>query len=230
MTFIGRGKTGNATRPGQIAYQNRGFRQTGKLGLTQQSNRISQGVRLYLIPAGALQRFIPGISSGLQTTGAIVVLQFDFDDSLGYWVCSTSHAFRRSLNAELVKEGITYRQWEVLARIALQGELSQTELADSLGIEAPTLVGILDRMERDGWLDRYSCPNDRRKKRIRSTDKAEAVWARMVDCAHRVRALARQGLSQEDLEQLRLICARIRTNLERRVPVASIPVAIEDDR
>jgi MarR family transcriptional regulator for hemolysin len=149
------------------------------------------------------------------------VLQFDFDESLGYWICSTSHALRRALNAELAKEGITYRQWEVLARIALGGELSQTELADCLGIEAPTVVGILDRMERDGWLDRYNCPQDRRKKRIRVTEKAEAVWARMVDCAHRVRIQARQGLSQDDLEQLRSICNRIRANLEEPMPVVA---------
>ena len=71
------------------------------------------------------------------------MLQFDFNDSLGFWVCSTSHAFRRALNAELAKEGITYRQWEVLARIAMQGELSQSELADCLGIEAPKSIPIL---------------------------------------------------------------------------------------
>jgi MarR family transcriptional regulator for hemolysin len=97
------------------------------------------------------------------------MLQYEFEQSLGYWICSTSHAFRRALNAELEKQGITFRQWEVLAWIAFEGELSQVELADRLGIEAPTLVGILDRMERDGWLDRYSCPSDRRRKRIRAT-------------------------------------------------------------
>jgi MarR family transcriptional regulator for hemolysin len=155
------------------------------------------------------------------------VLQFDFDESLGYWVCSTSHSLRRALNAELAKEGITYRQWEVLARIALGGELSQSELADCLGIEAPTIVGILDRMERDGWLERFSCPNDRRKKRIRATEKAESVWARMVDCAHRVRVQAREGLSQEDLDQLRSICARIRSNLEEPAPVAAMASGLD---
>jgi MarR family transcriptional regulator for hemolysin len=149
------------------------------------------------------------------------VLQFDFEDSIGYWVCSTSHAFRRALNAELAKEGITYRQWEVLARIALHGELTQTELAEWLGIEAPTLVGILDRMERDGWLDRYGCPNDRRKKRIRATEKADTVWARMIECAHRVRARSREGLSAEELDQLRVICGKIRANLEEPAEVAS---------
>lgn len=143
------------------------------------------------------------------------MLQFDFEESLGFWVCSTAHALRRALNAELGKAGITLRQWEVLAWIALEGELSQAELAERLGIEAPTLVGILDRMERDGWLDRYSCPNDRRKKRIRVTDKADAVWARMVDCAHRVRAEAKQGLTPTELSRLKSTCERIRHNLEQ---------------
>lgn len=170
----------------------------------------------------------------MSSAGEVNVLQFDFEDSIGYWICSTSHAFRRALNTELAKEGITYRQWEVLARIALHGELTQTELAECLGIEAPTLVGILDRMERDGWLDRYGCPNDRRKKRIRATEKAEAVWARMVDCAHRVRIRARDGLSSEEVGQLRAICAKIRSNLEEPVAVpegaaaGATPCTLED--
>lgn len=152
-----------------------------------------------------------------------MVLQYEFEESLGYWICSVSHAFRRALNAELEKQGITYRQWEVLAWIAFEGELSQVELAERLGIEAPTLVGILDRMERDGWLDRYSCPNDRRRKRIRATEKAESVWARMVDCARKVRGIAKAGLSQPELDSLRSICDRIRENLERasKAPLAS---------
>lgn len=153
------------------------------------------------------------------------MLQYEFEESMGYWICSTSHAFRRALNTELEKEGITFRQWEVLAWIAFEGGLSQVELADRLGIEAPTLVGILDRMERDGWLDRYSCPNDRRRKRIRATEKVESVWAKMVDCARRVRATARAGLSEEELDTLKSICERIRTNLEQSAgsPKSAVP-------
>ncbi|MBS0262585.1 MAG: MarR family transcriptional regulator [Planctomycetes bacterium] len=155
------------------------------------------------------------------------MLQFDFDESLGYLICATSHAFRLALNTELAKEGITFRQWEVLARIALKGELSQTELAECLGIEAPTLVGILDRMERDGWLERYSCPEDRRRKRIRAKEKAVAVWARMVDCAHRVREKARAGLTQEQLDLLRLVCNRMRENLNNATPATPVAVPAE---
>ena len=152
------------------------------------------------------------------------MLHYDFENSIGYWVCITSHAIRRALNAELTREGISFRQWEVLAWIALEGELSQARLADRLGIEAPTLVGILDRMERDGWLDRVPCPNDRRKKRIRASDKAEQAWSRMVECAHAVRARALQGISPEEVAMFKGLCTRIRENLG-----ADLEDALPDD-
>ncbi len=142
------------------------------------------------------------------------MLPYEFDESVGYWVAMTSHAIRRAIDAELAKENITLRQFEVLAWIALEGEQSQVELAERLGIEAPTLAGILTRMERDGWLERYGCPEDRRRKRIRATPKAEAVWVRMTDCSRRVRAKATEGISAEDLALFKQICEKLRTNLE----------------
>ena len=120
---------------------------------------------------------------------------------------------RRALDAELARENITFRQWEVLAWIAWEGDQSQVELAERLNLEAPTPAGILSRMERDGWLERYSCTRDRRKKRIRATRKAETVWSRIVECAETVRAKATQGFSQDELELFRQMCEHIRRNL-----------------
>ena len=141
------------------------------------------------------------------------MLQYDFEESVGCWVTMTAHELRRALDTELSKEKITFRQWEVLAWIALEGEPSQVELAERIGIEAPTLAGILARMERDGWLERFACPSDRRKKRIRTTLKAETVWNRMVECCHRVRERATRGFSPEELETFKQSCNRIRENL-----------------
>ncbi len=141
------------------------------------------------------------------------MLEFDFEQSVGCWVSLTSSALRRALNDELAREGITFRQWEVLAWSTSAEDLSQAELADRMGIEAPTLAGILSRMARDGWLERSSCPHDRRKKRFRPTAKAEAVWGRMLDCCHAVRARAIEGLSDDELARFKSICERIRQNL-----------------
>jgi len=155
------------------------------------------------------------------------MLQYDFDESIGYWVAATSHAMRRALDTELSKEDITFRQWQVLAWISLCGEPCQAELAECLGIEAPTLAGILARMERDGWLQRRSCPSDRRKKRIRVTPKAEAVWARMVECCLRVRNKATEGLSTVELNAFKRACEKIRNNLDLSAAERSLDAPVE---
>lgn len=147
------------------------------------------------------------------------MLKHDFEESVGYWICSTSHVLRRALDTELARENITFRQWEVLAWIAMCGELSQVELAERLGIEAPTLAGILSRMERDGWLDRTSCSKDRRRKLINATEKAEEVWERALACCRRVRQRAVTGISDDELGQLKSICERMRQNLETPVEI-----------
>ena len=141
------------------------------------------------------------------------MLAYDFDESVGCWVVMTAHVLRRALDTELTRENITFRQWEVLACLSLAGEQTQVELAEKLGIEAPTLAGVLARMERDGWLDRHSCPEDRRKKRIRPTLKAEEVWNRTVSCCKDVRARATREISADDLQTLKRTCEKIRENL-----------------
>ena len=158
------------------------------------------------------------------------MLEYDWETSVGHWLCATSSAMKRALSASLVKEGMTFRQWEVLAWLSVNGDLSQAELADCLNIEPHTLAGVLRRMERDGWLERRSSPHDRRKNTIHPTDKAEEVWARAVECCHQVRAQAVTGLSEDELRQFKATCNRIRENLvefAESVPETTRPADLE---
>lgn len=144
------------------------------------------------------------------------MLEYDFQESIGFWIHMTAHLYERAMNAELTSEGITYRQFQVLGWLALDGELSQVELAERMRIEPPTLVGVLDRMEREGWIVRESSPTDRRRKIIKAEPKAEPVWRKMVACARRVRERAAGGLSEEEFKQLRDLLARVQANFEPR--------------
>jgi MarR family transcriptional regulator for hemolysin len=145
------------------------------------------------------------------------MLQFDFENSVAYWIFATAHQLACTINEELAALGITHRQWEVLAWISFAGEMSQTELAEKMGIEAPTLVGVLDRMERDGWIVRIPSEVDRRKKMIRPTEKVEPVWAQMVACGMGIRARATRGLGPEQLQGLRDTLETMRKNLAKPV-------------
>lgn len=154
------------------------------------------------------------------------MLQYNFEESHAYWVVMTAHAFERALNDELAPHGITYRQWQVLGWLAHEGELSQVELADRMRIEPPTLVGILDRMEKAGWIRRTECTDDRRRKLISPTESALPIWSKVVECAKRVRADSAGGISPEELTQLKSILGRIRANLASRRPGE----AVEDEQ
>lgn len=149
------------------------------------------------------------------------MLEYDYDDSVGYWLSTTTHAIRRTLELELSRERVTWRQWEVFTWLSLEGELTQAELAERMCVEAQTLTGILCRMEREEWLARRPCPDDRRCKRISATPKAEEVWRRISDCGHRVRATAIAGLNEQELATFKQICGRIRTNLDGHLPSGS---------
>lgn len=154
------------------------------------------------------------------------MLKYDFEECVGSWVSATSHALRRALDSELSKEGITYRQWAVLAWLSHSDGVSQVELAEQLCIEAPTLAGILSRMERDGWLERTGCTIDRRKKRIRPTAKAAEVWDRMLACCYNIKEKVTQGLSDDELSLFKSVCERIQTNLHATSNVTKAEISI----
>jgi MarR family transcriptional regulator for hemolysin len=144
------------------------------------------------------------------------MLQYNFEESHAYWVVMTAQAFERALNDELAPHGITYRQWQVLGWLAHEGELSQVALADRMRIEPPTLVGILDRMEKAGWIRRTECQDDRRRKLISPTQSALPIWSKVVECAKRVRRESADGITPEELEQLKSILGKVRANLASR--------------
>ena len=141
------------------------------------------------------------------------MLEHDLDESLGVWITLAAEAYRKALTEELAPHGFTFRQCQVLGFLAFEGPQPQNVLAEKMRVEPPTLVGILDRMERDGWIQRRPCEDDRRKKLIHPTELAEPVWQSILQCGRRVRAQASHGLSPEQLSQLREILETVQANL-----------------
>lgn len=147
------------------------------------------------------------------------MLNYDFDESIGYWLTVTTQRYHRAFNDELEPYGITFRQSQVLCWLALDGDLSQAELAAKMMIEPPTLVGILDRMERDGLIVRRVCTTDRRRKLISATGKSKPVWEKIVICAKRIRARATAGMSDRQQATLKKLLGRVHENLMCPIPV-----------
>ena len=63
-------------------------------------------------------------------------------------------------------------QWKIIIILVNNDDgLTQKEIADKLGLEGPTLIPIIDKLEKDGFVKRIVDKNDRRNNRIFLTKK-----------------------------------------------------------
>ena len=139
--------------------------------------------------------------------------QYDFEASVGYWITITSHFYQQRLNEALAPYDITFRQFQVLGWLVYDGDLSQADLAERLMVEPPTLVGILDRMQRDGWIERQTSVADRRRRLVKLTEAAEPIWQQVVACLRRMREQATRGMTGDEVATLVTLLHRVQQNL-----------------
>ena len=141
--------------------------------------------------------------------------KFEYENSVGYIVYSASKAFQKAFDLELRnKIGITVTQSKVIFALHMFSGLTQRELADKIGVETPTLVPIIDKMEEDGYVKRKLDPKDRRLKRIYTTSKADALWDSMIDCASKIRKVSLEEVSEPEVKSTLEIIKKITGNLD----------------
>jgi len=90
----------------------------------------------------------------------------------------SARLWRLALDKRLKHLGIGQSGWMTIAMIAkADAPMSQRALADLVGVEGPSMVSMLDRLERDGFVSRAPSPNDRRVKLAHLTGAGRTVYA-----------------------------------------------------
>lgn len=140
--------------------------------------------------------------------------KFDYENSIGFIVYSASKTFQKAFDLELRnKIGITLTQSKVIFSLYLNSGITQRELADKIGIESPTLVPIIDKMEEDGYVKRKSDTQDRRIKRVYTTPKTDSLWNSMIECATHLRKIYVKDVSEQEVQSALEIIKKITANL-----------------
>jgi MarR family transcriptional regulator, transcriptional regulator for hemolysin len=102
---------------------------------------------------------------------------------------TSARLWRLALDKRLKHLGIGQSGWMTIAMIAKSGEpMSQRALADLVGVEGPSMVSMLDRLERDGFVVRAPSAQDRRVKLVQLTDAGSTVYAEVLKEATAFRA------------------------------------------
>jgi DNA-binding MarR family transcriptional regulator len=140
------------------------------------------------------------------------------DTSLGFLMTRAARGMKRVLDARLSEHNLTSTQYIVLARLWEGDGISITELCDRLYIDNPTLTGIVDRMERDGVLERRRDRGDRRVVNVYLTEKGKNLRQAVGDFAEETDAEAWDGFTVSEkktmLDALNLIWKRMSESLD----------------
>ena len=109
--------------------------------------------------------------------------------------------WRRAADAEVERHGISDATALPLVLIGrMAGEPRQNALAEAVGIEGPSLVRLLDQLEKAGLVVRKEDPTDRRAKVLSLTPAGRSVVARMEADLTRLRETVFAKVDAADLE------------------------------
>ena len=137
------------------------------------------------------------------------------DERLSAALHGSARTWRLALDKRLKHLGIGQSGWMTIAMVAKSDEpLSQRALADLVGVEGPSMVSMLDRLERDGFVTRAPSAQDRRVKLVRLTDAGRTVFEEVHAVAKDFRAGLFDGIDPDRLAAAVEVLETLRGRIE----------------
>jgi MarR family transcriptional regulator, transcriptional regulator for hemolysin len=131
----------------------------------------------------------------------------------GFILKDVQRLWVRLFEQRIPQLGMTFTQCKVLVFLSRNEGTTQAKLAEASDTEPMTLVRVLDRMERDDWIERRPDPTDRRAYRLHLRPASSPVLQEILRIAEKARNEALGGLSAEQREQMTDMLEHVRKNL-----------------
>lgn len=101
----------------------------------------------------------------------------------------TTLSMKRTMGAVFAQAGLTGAQFHTLVRVPAEG-IPLTRLAARSWADPGNASGVVDRLERDGLVERRAAPHDRRVVLVHATPAGRALvsrlWPEYVSGIHRI--------------------------------------------
>ena len=96
--------------------------------------------------------------------------------------------------------------------------VAQNELAKRIHVTPAAVTTMLQRMERDGWVERRTDPDDQRVSRVYMTDQSRALRRQAALIFRELDAEVTGALSTEEQEKLRGLLLKVHARLLHHMP------------
>lgn len=115
--------------------------------------------------------------------------------------------------------GIPVVQLKALYKISVKPNIGLGELAENLKLTSSTVSGVIDRLVKNGYVERYNPTHDRRTITLQMTNLGESKLAQFTESQSELHLVQRLNkineFPKEDIEQLLRIHKQIINVLSR---------------
>ena len=133
---------------------------------------------------------------------------------LGIHLGRAARLMRTKLDERLAPLGLTQAKWLILLYLFRNGgTMPQKELTETIGVEGPTVVRVLDGLERLGLIARQDRKDDRRTKDVCLTENAAPLLGDIRAITEGFRQEIWEGVDDADIAVCRRVLTRLLENL-----------------
>lgn len=131
------------------------------------------------------------------------------DDSVGYLLARSRAMLAKALDAALAAERVTHAQSGILLLLASGKYLTAADLVRETYIDAASMTRMLDRLQRNGLIERLPHADDRRQMRLSLTDAGAALAQRLPAIMVGVLNARFAGFSPEEIGFLKSLLRKL---------------------
>lgn len=116
--------------------------------------------------------------------------------------------------------GWSWAGFRIMVNTLALGTVEPSQLAAILGVSRPTVTSNLDRLERDGLLERQTDPENRRRVRVVLTDKGRAAVEQVIPVQQALEKEMLSGVPPRQRAQLEDLLHTMLESLRQNAPIS----------
>ena len=95
------------------------------------------------------------------------------------FILFSQREFLLNLSKDLSRGNVSFAQFYLMSYLSTSRELTMTDIARKMGHSTAAATGLVDRLEKLGYLERMHASDDRRKVMVRITTKGMELVAKL---------------------------------------------------
>ena len=134
---------------------------------------------------------------------------------IGFLINQISRRIRMHVDGELNGYALTLSQLQLLQCIEnAGGETTQKEIERQLRVSHPTVVGLISRLEKNGYVVTQAGTGKQKSKQVSMTCKGRDQWSQLEARRIQTEQQLLKGFSGEEREILREMLVRLSENIK----------------